>query len=313
MGKRSRKRGDASPRSLPRPRPRPRRRRAAAAAARRSRTARSRPGTRSRSSSCACSSGSSCSCSARSTCARTAASCMLVLGMALGSLGGLDTALREHLAGYRSHTTVIASLPAVTTAAAAVLRARRRGPCWSSAPWPSSRSCSGGCGGSSCALRAGRAGRAASLYAVSDEKRMQLRGLHHVTAICRDAEATIAFYRDLLGLARRPRRPVRRRPRVPPRVVRGARRRPRAARELHAVPRAADRRGRRRLDAPLRAARGERRGAGGVARLPARPRRRVLRRLRPRREPLDLPPRSRRPHGRDRHPRARLHPAPRPP
>ena len=30
---------------------------------------------------------------------------------------------------------------------------------------------------------------------------MQLRGLHHVTAICRDAEKTIAFYRDLLGLA----------------------------------------------------------------------------------------------------------------
>ena len=42
---------------------------------------------------------------------------LLVLGMALGSLGGLDTALREHLAGYRSHTTVIAALPAVTTAA----------------------------------------------------------------------------------------------------------------------------------------------------------------------------------------------------
>src|SRR5690349_3078229 len=42
---------------------------------------------------------------------------MLVLGMALGSLGGLDTALREHLAGYRSHTTVIAALPGVTTAA----------------------------------------------------------------------------------------------------------------------------------------------------------------------------------------------------
>ena len=30
---------------------------------------------------------------------------------------------------------------------------------------------------------------------------MQLRGIHHVTAICRDADATIAFYRDLLGLA----------------------------------------------------------------------------------------------------------------
>ncbi|HET8950367.1 MAG TPA: VOC family protein [Solirubrobacteraceae bacterium] len=36
---------------------------------------------------------------------------------------------------------------------------------------------------------------------MSDEKRMQLRGIHHVTAICRDAEQTIAFYRDLLGLA----------------------------------------------------------------------------------------------------------------
>jgi glyoxylase I family protein len=36
---------------------------------------------------------------------------------------------------------------------------------------------------------------------VDDEKRMQLRGLHHVTAICRDLERTIAFYRDVLGLA----------------------------------------------------------------------------------------------------------------
>src|SRR4051794_5142426 len=51
---------------------------------------------------------------------------MLVLGMALGSLGGLDTALREHLAGYRSHTTVIAALPAVTTAAVLF---------FASAPW----------------------------------------------------------------------------------------------------------------------------------------------------------------------------------
>ena len=30
---------------------------------------------------------------------------------------------------------------------------------------------------------------------------MRLRGLHHVTAICRDLERTIAFYRDTLGLA----------------------------------------------------------------------------------------------------------------
>ncbi len=29
---------------------------------------------------------------------------------------------------------------------------------------------------------------------------MRLRGLHHVTAICRDLDRTIAFYRDTLGL-----------------------------------------------------------------------------------------------------------------
>jgi hypothetical protein len=52
---------------------------------------------------------------------------LLVLGMGLGSLGGLDTALREHLAGYRSHTTIIASLPAVTTAAVAY---------FAGVPWP---------------------------------------------------------------------------------------------------------------------------------------------------------------------------------
>jgi glyoxylase I family protein len=36
---------------------------------------------------------------------------------------------------------------------------------------------------------------------VAEEQRMQLRGLHHVTAIASDLERTIAFYRDLLGLA----------------------------------------------------------------------------------------------------------------
>jgi glyoxylase I family protein len=35
---------------------------------------------------------------------------------------------------------------------------------------------------------------------VSEDKRMRLRGLHHVTAICRDLQRTIAFYRDTLGL-----------------------------------------------------------------------------------------------------------------
>jgi hypothetical protein len=43
---------------------------------------------------------------------------MLVGGMLLGSLGGLDTALREHFSGFRSHTTILAGLAAVGTAAA---------------------------------------------------------------------------------------------------------------------------------------------------------------------------------------------------
>ena len=43
---------------------------------------------------------------------------LLVSGMLLGSLGGLDTALREHFSGYRSHTTILAGLVAVAVAAA---------------------------------------------------------------------------------------------------------------------------------------------------------------------------------------------------
>jgi hypothetical protein len=43
---------------------------------------------------------------------------LLVCGMVLGSLGGLDTAAREHFAGYRSHTTVLSGLPAVLVAGA---------------------------------------------------------------------------------------------------------------------------------------------------------------------------------------------------
>jgi hypothetical protein len=50
----------------------------------------------------------------------------LVTGMALGSLGGLDTAAREHFSGYTSHHTVLAGVPAV--AAAAILYFAR-------APW----------------------------------------------------------------------------------------------------------------------------------------------------------------------------------
>ena len=36
---------------------------------------------------------------------------------------------------------------------------------------------------------------------MSDQRRMRLTGLHHLTAICRDLERTTAFYRDLLGLS----------------------------------------------------------------------------------------------------------------
>ena len=36
----------------------------------------------------------------------------------LASLGGLDTALREHFTGFRSHSSVLAGLPAVLVAGA---------------------------------------------------------------------------------------------------------------------------------------------------------------------------------------------------
>ena len=45
---------------------------------------------------------------------------LIALGLALASLGGLDTTAREHFSGFRSHTLVLAAFPAV---AAAVLAA----------------------------------------------------------------------------------------------------------------------------------------------------------------------------------------------
>ncbi len=38
---------------------------------------------------------------------------LIAAGVALGSLAGLELAIREHFAGYRSHTTVLAGAPAV--------------------------------------------------------------------------------------------------------------------------------------------------------------------------------------------------------
>jgi hypothetical protein len=42
---------------------------------------------------------------------------LLVVGLALGSLGGLDTAAREHFSGFASHTTILAGIPAIAVAA----------------------------------------------------------------------------------------------------------------------------------------------------------------------------------------------------
>jgi hypothetical protein len=44
---------------------------------------------------------------------------LLVTGLALGSLGGLDTAGREHFSGWASHTAVLAGVPAVAIGAVA--------------------------------------------------------------------------------------------------------------------------------------------------------------------------------------------------
>jgi len=52
---------------------------------------------------------------------------MLVAGLALGSLGGLDTAAREHFSGFRSHTLVLAGVPTVLVAGVLYFTA---------VPWP---------------------------------------------------------------------------------------------------------------------------------------------------------------------------------
>jgi hypothetical protein len=43
---------------------------------------------------------------------------MLGAGIALGSLAGLETAIRDHFAGYRSHTTLLAAFLAIVALAA---------------------------------------------------------------------------------------------------------------------------------------------------------------------------------------------------
>lgn len=38
---------------------------------------------------------------------------MIAAGLALGSIGGLEVSIREHFGGYRSHTVVLAGVPAL--------------------------------------------------------------------------------------------------------------------------------------------------------------------------------------------------------
>jgi hypothetical protein len=46
---------------------------------------------------------------------------MLAAGLLLGSLGGLETSIREHFAGYRSHTSIFAAAAGVLTIVAVTL------------------------------------------------------------------------------------------------------------------------------------------------------------------------------------------------
>ncbi|MDX6624502.1 MAG: hypothetical protein QOE75_2434 [Solirubrobacterales bacterium] len=43
---------------------------------------------------------------------------LIGVGVVLAGLGGLEVAVREHFAGYRSHTTLLAGFPAVVVAVA---------------------------------------------------------------------------------------------------------------------------------------------------------------------------------------------------
>jgi hypothetical protein len=44
---------------------------------------------------------------------------LIAAGLALGSLAGLEVVIREHFAGFKSHTTVLALAPAVAAMAIA--------------------------------------------------------------------------------------------------------------------------------------------------------------------------------------------------
>ena len=153
------------------------------------------------------------------------------LGVALGSLGGLDTAVREHFAGYASHIDRARRGCPRSSPPRCCSSPRRPGSPWSVGAALVVGSPSGASAPRSTARpRVGRRVREIGSRRWPTAQRMQLRGLHHVTAICRDLE------RDDRVLPR----PARARdrhdgpsdddPQAAPRVVRRARRRARRAR-----------------------------------------------------------------------------------
>jgi hypothetical protein len=48
---------------------------------------------------------------------------LVLVGLTLGALGGLELAIREHFAGYRSHTTLLAGAAAIAVVGLLVIAA----------------------------------------------------------------------------------------------------------------------------------------------------------------------------------------------
>ena len=192
----------------------------------------------------------------------------IAAGLALASLGGLELAVREHVTGFRSHTTLLAGRagdrgrsPCSRSASGRVnllAAAADRG--WRSSPAPST-----GCASCSSGAPAGWA--SVSVPAVSNRPAAH-RGPAPRDADLPDLERSVAFYRNLLGM------------RMVKQTVneddRGARHlffgdeegRPGTLVTCLEYPQLEEGKVGRRLDPPLRAGRRVRGGAGGLARLP---------------------------------------------
>ena len=187
---------------------------------------------------------------------------MLAAGLVIASLGGGELALREHMAGYRSHSALLAggaAFVAVTVVALGL------GPVkvWVLVVL--------GAGVfARYVLRDARALQAPLRGArvPMNERRLRIAGIHHITLLVADVERSLAFYRNVLGM-----RLVKQTVNDDDRSARAPDLRRRGGAAGHAdhvprVPRPRRGNGRPRLDAPLRAGGGDRGGARGLARLP---------------------------------------------